>query len=503
MRKVLVNRFYDGAREDQADKDVLTTMSTISQGKQDVFKYSRKVIKLLQRMPNDLKRYDDIVTGYYLNGLTSQRLYDLAVSNFRKRNSCETPLQVVHNVVHLAIQLKLKGYRNQINKPSDDEDEDEDGEDDGDDNNDEDEDNATYAAGIYSGSEDEGNGYGRGRCRRKAGRMTSVRKVKGRKRAKSTERKNLKGSGKGREGGGEMSQLREIVRDLRQMQKAMSTQSTGVRAGRTEEDVIPLDTCAVGRNLKRRYEQYNASGPVIHQAEYLNRRGQVTQLVNYQQERRGEYSASHEDSRQEIGRMGPPTRSYFDGFTRQPTQGSRIPQGSNSPRAVGNTPEAQSIIGPDGAVYYRARSRRCYHCLEEGHIRPQCPLLRSSIRSITLGPEHPDTSPLPDGKSAIQSHGQPVNLIEIAPRSSALQGMKVREVTAAAVENPDDLKKFVRRIEKVDEGDHNESDGTDSEYERREDDDEEEEEEEAAPVMAGEKARRRSEEHTSELQSPC
>ena len=71
--------------------------------------------------------------------------------------------------------------------------------------------------------------------------------------------------------------------------------------------------------------------------------------------------------------------------------------------------------------------------------------------------------------------------------------MKVREVTAATVEDPDNLKKFVHRIEKVDEGDHNESDGTDSEYETGEDDDEEEEEEEAAPVMAGEKARRFSE----------
>ena len=68
--------------------------------------------------------------------------------------------------------------------------------------------------------------------------------------------------------------------------------------------------------------------------------------------------------------------------------------------------------------------------------------------------------------------------------------MKVREVTAATLEDPADLKKFVCKTEKIDEGDHNESDGTDSEYEEEE---EEEEEEEAAPVMAGEKARQFSE----------
>lgn len=145
--------------------------------------------------------------------------------------------------------------------------------------------------------------------------------------------------------------------------------------------------------------------------EYPDKRGQVAQSVDYQQERREGYSASHGDSRQETGRVGPPTHSYFDNFTRQPTQGSRIPPSSNArsgsyppPHASGNAPEAQSIVGPDGALYYRARTRRCYHCQEEGHIRPQCPLLRSSIRSITLGPEHPDTSPRPDGKSTAQGH---------------------------------------------------------------------------------------------------
>ena len=179
LRKALVDRFYDGAREDQADKDVLTTMSKVGQGKQDVFKYSRRVIKLLQRMPSDLKRYDDIVIGYYLDGLTSQRLHDLAVSNFRKRDSCETPLQVVQNVIHLAIQMKMKGYRNQINELSedeeDDDDDDEDDDEDDEDDDDNDNNNATYAAGIDFGSDDEGDSRGRGRYKRKVGKTASVK----------------------------------------------------------------------------------------------------------------------------------------------------------------------------------------------------------------------------------------------------------------------------------------------------------------------------------------
>jgi len=76
LKKALVDQFHDGEREDQADEDVLTTMSTLSQGKHDVFRYSRKVLKILQRTPVGLQHYNSIVIGYYLDGLTSQRLRD-------------------------------------------------------------------------------------------------------------------------------------------------------------------------------------------------------------------------------------------------------------------------------------------------------------------------------------------------------------------------------------------------------------------------------------------
>ena len=108
LSKALVDRFYNRARDDQAHEDVLTTMSKVNQGRQDVFKYSCKVINLVKWIPSDLKRYEDIVIGYYVDELTSQRSRDLAVSTFCKRDSWETPLHVVQSVVHLAIQLKMK-----------------------------------------------------------------------------------------------------------------------------------------------------------------------------------------------------------------------------------------------------------------------------------------------------------------------------------------------------------------------------------------------------------
>ena len=71
----------------------------------------------------------------------------------------------------------MKGYRNQISELSDDDDEDED--DDDDDNDDNDDDNATYAAGIDSGSDGEGEGRGRGGCKRKVGKIKSLKIVSG------------------------------------------------------------------------------------------------------------------------------------------------------------------------------------------------------------------------------------------------------------------------------------------------------------------------------------
>lgn len=111
LKKSLVDQFHDGEREDQEDEDVLTTMSTLSQGKHDVFRNGRKILKILQRTRVGLQHYDSIVIGYYLDGLTSQRLRGLAILSFCKRDSRETPFQVVKGVMRLATQLKIKGYR--------------------------------------------------------------------------------------------------------------------------------------------------------------------------------------------------------------------------------------------------------------------------------------------------------------------------------------------------------------------------------------------------------
>ena len=74
--------------------------------------------------------------------------------------------------------------------------------------------------------------------------------------------------------------------------------------------------------------------------------------------------------------------------------------------------------------------------------------------------------------------------MEIAMKSSALEGVKVREVTATTTEETVDVRQFVNRVEEVDRGDHLESDGTEELFE---DDDD------VVPVMAGERARRFSE----------
>ena len=81
-----------------------------------------------------------------------------------------------------------------------------------------------------------------------------------------------------------------------------------------------------------------------------------------------------------------------------------------------------------------------------------------------LGPEHPDT-PTQRGEQPAQTQDKPVSVIEIVSKSSALQGMKVREVTATAVEDSADLRKFVHKVKEVEEDDHARSELTDKEDE--------------------------------------
>ena len=116
-------------------------------------------------------------------------------------------------------------------------------------------------------------------------------------------------------------------------------------------------------------------------------------------------------------------------------------------------------------------------------MRSQCPRLRSAAtRKTELGPEHPDTPAQSREGSSDQVRDNQVNLVKIVAKSSALDGMKVREVTVMTVDDLVDLRQFVQKVEKVDEGDDLNSEGTDEEEEDDDDDD-------AAPVMAGARAR--------------
>ena len=75
-----------------------------------------------------------------------------------------------------------------------------------------------------------------------------------------------------------------------------------------------------------------------------------------------------------------------------------------------------------------------------------------------------------------------VSIVEIALKPSALDGVKVREVTATTAEEAVDLRHFVNPIKEVDRRDSLESNSSNES-------DEEDDNEDAAPVMAGERAR--------------
>ena len=182
--------------------------------------------------------------------------------------------------------------------------------------------------------------------------------------------------------------------------------------------------------------------------------------------------------------MRPPFRTSFEEPTRRPTEGTHLAQQMRIPPELYHTPRTYEgssalppIIGPNGTLYYPARSRICFHCQEEGHFRPQCARLHNPrVRTVTLGPEHPDTrrESAPTG-----SRSRSVSVVEVAAKSSVLNGMRVCEVTAAG-EDSVDLKEFVHKVEASVKGGYSSRDYSDNE-------------EDGIPVMAGEKARRFSE----------
>jgi len=144
----------------------------------------------------------------------------------------------------------------------------------------------------------------------------------------------------------------------------------------------------------------------------------------------------------------------------------------------------QPIVGANGVLYYPVQNIIvCYHCSEEGHIRPHCPKLESYDPPSTY-PENRQTRqrrpshlipPLPLPPPQPRSSTPGVSAIEIVPTSSAFDGVKVREVSATERDEKT-LMRFIQKV--VDDEDYDEEDGL-SEID--------------APVMAGERARRFSE----------
>jgi len=468
LRRALVNEFHDIEEETHAEEEMLSTMNSLRQGDRDVFQYSRRVIRFLQCTPRGLDRFNRMFISNYLDGLSSARLRELAISTFRRRDSSESPMEVVKGVMRLATQLKVRGYRKQGSRRYDDDEEEED---------DDDDDSDEVPSSDEDDDDDDDDYYGHSRKARrkvKGAKGRGVSKRKG-KRATSKERKTRKSSGEEAASKGELAELREMMHDLMQMQKATTT-GKKEEAGRSGEDVIPLDTFAVGGGYGRYpYGQPNISHPTTRRSEYYpNRRNEPLQPGAYQQDRRGGYQSAYHNGPQEMERMGFPTHSYFEDFSRRPTDTSRFAQASGQPgrrypqlRSYENTQEAQPAVAPSGVPYYPSRPRICFHCQEEGHFRYQCPHLYQPPvmpKRDNLGPEHPDT-PTQRGEQPAQTQDKPVSVIEIVSKSSALQGMKVREVTATAVEDSADLRKFVHKVKEVEEDDHARSELTDKEDE--------------------------------------
>ena len=206
LKAALIDHFHDAKQEGQADEDIVTAMSTLSQGKQDVFKYSRKVLKLLRRKPSGLQALDNILIGYYTDGLTSRRLRELAVTGSSEH---ETPFQVVKKVMRWATKLKVKGYRKYNSRGSDDEDDEEDEEDDNGSENEE------TSGSESENSDSEDDLYGHSWRKRKAKKVAQVEKVDVRK-GKRSKRKEGKEENVAVKLGTEMREMRKMMQTMMQ-----------------------------------------------------------------------------------------------------------------------------------------------------------------------------------------------------------------------------------------------------------------------------------------------
>ncbi|KAG0133621.1 hypothetical protein HOY82DRAFT_639911, partial [Tuber indicum] len=109
--EALIEQFDETKAEENAQEDILLIMSGFGQGDRTVFSYSRKVLGILCRKPAKVNQFAKVLIRYYIDGLASRRLREMAIISLQRQDSNETPYKVVKGVMRLARQLKMKGYK--------------------------------------------------------------------------------------------------------------------------------------------------------------------------------------------------------------------------------------------------------------------------------------------------------------------------------------------------------------------------------------------------------
>ena len=403
----------------------------------------------------------------------------MAILSFLKADSGETPYQVVKGVMRLATQLKVKGYKGVSGRYRD--------HNRSDDDDDDDDDDIYGSSSMYDSDSDEselGDRRTSGRRKERLEKGERSRRLK-RRRERSKERRSYRNQSDEGSVRGEVRELREMMRDLMKLQKG-ATATEGAK-GHPENDIIPLDNYAIAEGYGRYtpsarnpYGQRDTFHPTTQRLEYPNRRSYAPPATTYDERQRESYAPFFDGRRPGTRRAGPPPPSTFYERARQPIEDTRFtqaPGGYSTSRAYEGTSTVQPIVGPNGALYYPARPGVCFHCGEEGHYRPQCPKLHGTSQRAPILSEHPNT--LPREIPPSQTRTQPVSVVEVAVKSSALEGVKVCQVATAGADSTD-LRNFVHKLtasETQDDGSSEDSDdGRDG-----------------VPVMAGERVRRFSE----------
>ncbi|KAG0128250.1 hypothetical protein HOY82DRAFT_612196 [Tuber indicum] len=477
LSQALIAQFHD-VEDDGSREDILSIMHDMEQGDHNVFTYSYEVLKLLRRKPAGFQQYDKMLTQFYIDGLTSQRLREMAVMSFLKPDSKETPHQVVKGVMRFATQLKLKGYQKAGRyEMVDQSDNDTEGESSSDEEVDSDGESDIERTYKFS--------------KKFARKSKSTSRHLDRKSKHRSKKKNLAAESDFIRN--EFKELKDMMRDLLKEQKP--TVELGTVSTRHEPEVIPLDSYTVGPGyggVSQQHQQYRPRPegpgclPVGQASDFVNSRG-LPRVAFGTGRDRAVGSSSFPNTQYNRGLRAPMNQSY--GNFNPPTSSTNMNYQPNTEATpiLGPIP-SQPIVGPNGVLYYPACNRPvCYNCGEEGHIFPYCPRLmgydgshqRVTPETVYRAPPQTDDS-LPRQPLQVPVPDKPVSVVEIATCSSALDGMKIREVSSAEA-NSQDLMKFVHKLAETDDSDNDDhGDGSDSG-------------ERGVPVMAGERARRFSE----------